>query len=314
MKVIDKLIEQWHGDMDCKTKVHEYVGISLAEYDDFMNGGQIPARLPRLSENFNEKIHGDPSNPGLVKPAKREVLEVTRDVVTFFEHGRISLEDHDFKTREAALKVCLPCCIFLSISPSLLGAGLIDDFAIHHPLSVWVPQLTVDKFHPSIAAEIPLIAEKTNSAIRAATEKTLQNFQDLLQVLPTPEDLIPSLPLGIYVEFFYRCSLDKMGAMLLNMGSTPGAGVDQVRYAFAEILASALTSQQTFSSLRFQLSLRTIFSLSWCGARLKRSRRISSRPALWRFSSQELHQRQKPGGTSCLVTEGNLPPLPSRTR
>ncbi len=245
MKVIDKLIEQWHGDMDCKTKVHEYVGISLAEYDDFMNGGQIPARLPRLSENFNEKIHGDPKSPGQAKPAKREVLKVARDVVTFFEHGKISLEEHDFKTREAALRVCLPCYIFLSISPALLGAGLIDDFSIHHPIAVWLPQLTSDRFHPSVANEVPLIAERTNAAIKATTEKALQNFQDLLQILPFPEDLIPSLPLGVYVQFSYRCSLDKMGAMLLNMGATPGHGVGEVRFAFAEILASALASQQT---------------------------------------------------------------------
>ncbi len=52
MKVIDKLVEKWYADMDCNQKIHDYLGLTLAEYDDFVNNGMIPDRLPELSAEY----------------------------------------------------------------------------------------------------------------------------------------------------------------------------------------------------------------------------------------------------------------------
>lgn len=83
MRIVDKLVEQWYADRDTKTPVHEYVGMTLAEYDDYVNKGAVPDRLPELAAEWrmpkkDPKLGamappGHPVQPGWVVPAKREV-------------------------------------------------------------------------------------------------------------------------------------------------------------------------------------------------------------------------------------------------
>ena len=83
MRVIDKLVEQWHNDKATKTQIHEYLGLTLAEYDEFVNTDRVPDRLPRLSAEFvmpkpDPRLGamappGHPMQPGWIVPAKREV-------------------------------------------------------------------------------------------------------------------------------------------------------------------------------------------------------------------------------------------------
>lgn len=168
----------------------------------------------------------------------------------FFEHGRVELLETDVKSREARIRVCLPCCLFLAVTPSLLGAGLVDGFRLRHPVAVWIPKLTGDRFHPAVLDEVPLAAEKANAVLKQAVEKVLENFQDLLQIMPFPDDLIPTLPLGVYVEFEYRCRLDDMAKMLVGVGSTVHHGMDEFRYAVATVLNTALQDAERWESRR----------------------------------------------------------------
>lgn len=62
MKIIDKLVEQWHQDFDCKVKAHDYIGITPDEYTAFKASGTVPDRLPELAKEWKS---------GPVTPAKR---------------------------------------------------------------------------------------------------------------------------------------------------------------------------------------------------------------------------------------------------
>lgn len=173
-----------------------------------------------------------------------------KEVSTFFEHGSVGLLERDFRSREAKLNLCMPCCLFLAASPSLLGHGLIDDFRIHHPLSVWIPRLSSDRFHPYVSEQVPFIADKSNVAVKQTAERTLQNFQDLIQFMPYPEDLIPTLPLGIYVDLTYRCNIDSMAKILIGVENTAHHGIAEFRFALAEVLTTVLHDIEKWESSR----------------------------------------------------------------
>ena len=177
-----------------------------------------------------------------------------KEVSEFFEHGRVELLDRDFKSREAQLRLVMPCCLFLSVTPSLLGAGLIDGFKLHHPIGVWIPELTKDRFHPLVVEQVPLMAEKSNVALRQTAGRTLQNFQDLMQYMPFPEDLVATLPLGVYVECLFRCRLDDLPKVLLGVGQTPHHGIAEFRFALAEVLTTALHDVERWEQNRKRLS------------------------------------------------------------
>lgn len=82
MRVIDKLIEQWHKDEWTTTSLHEYMGLTLEQYARFVEKNEVAD--PRLAAEYTEpKIHprfggakpppGHPVGPGWIVPAKREL-------------------------------------------------------------------------------------------------------------------------------------------------------------------------------------------------------------------------------------------------
>ena len=55
MRVIDKMVEQWYIDTDSDQKIHDYLGMTHAEYDDFVNNDLVPDRLSDLSKEYQEQ-------------------------------------------------------------------------------------------------------------------------------------------------------------------------------------------------------------------------------------------------------------------
>jgi len=178
----------------------------------------------------------------------------SKESATFFDHGKVEILDHEFRTREAQFRITVPCCLFLAATPQLLAHGLIDEFSVHHPVSIWIPSLTQDRFHPAIVEQIPLVAEKANAALRQTAERTAQNFEDLIQYMPFPDDLIPTLPLGVYIEFKYRCRVDDVAKILIGMQQTVHHGIAEFRYALAQVLHCALQDVDRWESGRRTLS------------------------------------------------------------
>ena len=71
MRIIDKLIAQWHEDKETTTKINEYIGLTLAEYDDFVNTDRVPDRLPQLAAEH--KTQPSPYGDMSAVPGRRKV-------------------------------------------------------------------------------------------------------------------------------------------------------------------------------------------------------------------------------------------------
>lgn len=56
MRKIDRLILEWTQNKDTKLKIHEYIGLTLSEYDDFVNNDQIPGHLSSLAVEVDTRL------------------------------------------------------------------------------------------------------------------------------------------------------------------------------------------------------------------------------------------------------------------
>jgi hypothetical protein len=159
----------------------------------------------------------------------------------FFNHGEVSVAGHDAKSRQAILIICMPCCLMQTLTPALLGAGSVDNYSILNPVAVWMPQLTDIQFHPQYVGTDERTSPRANRIISQKIQEVLSMFGTLTPVLKNPSDIVPMLPLGIYVQFRYRCRLDDLAPTLEEMGKTMVVGVPEFRYALAGALAKILT-------------------------------------------------------------------------
>src|SRR3990167_3478660 len=117
---------------------------------------------------------------------------------TFFEFGEVKLEEHDFITRQASIRICMPCCLFQAVTPSLLGAGLIDQFEIRYPIAVWIPQFSTDRLS-HFAENSDDVVSQLNSTLKTCVQEVIATFQKCAHVMLNPSDLIPIFHLGVYI-------------------------------------------------------------------------------------------------------------------
>jgi len=167
----------------------------------------------------------------------------------FFEYGEVSIQSHDPHQRMASLRVQMPCCLMQTVTPALLGAGLIDKYEVMAPFAAWIPELTEDRFKPEviqISSGIPSIA--TNQLAKTM-KSVLELFTQFFPILKDPSDVIPILPLGTYITFQYRCRVDAMVKVLDHLESIHVAGVAEFRFALATVLAFILTQEGSTEQL-----------------------------------------------------------------
>jgi len=161
------------------------------------------------------------------------------DFARFFEHGEVSFMERDFPRRQARLEVVLPCCLFQAITPSLLGAGFIDNLQIRQPVAVWMPQLTKSRLN-ALTMEVPDAAERMNKAVLERIDLILKTYEGLAHFVNDPTDIVPMLPLGTYIKFHFRCRIDDIMKVLEGVQNTPVAGVPEFQWALASVLHCVL--------------------------------------------------------------------------
>lgn len=162
-----------------------------------------------------------------------------QDETRFFEHGKVSFVARDFPSRTAALDITMPCCLFQTVVPQLLGAGFVDHPRIHGPIAVWMPQLTQERFNILIGGD-PGASTQVNVQVRAFLEQLLGIFDKLGAYLKDPADLVPMLPLGVYVDFRWRCKIDDILKVMEGIDRIRVAGVPEFQWALACVLQCVL--------------------------------------------------------------------------
>jgi len=157
---------------------------------------------------------------------------------TFFEHGFVKLVANDYLTRMVSIDVCMPCTLFQAITPQLLGTGYVDHFRIRSPIAVWIPKLTDERYKPSVRHQG--ISDRLHVALREEILKTCKLFEHISDYLEDPSDIIPILPLGVYVEFSFRCHIDQIIGMLEGINNIRVAGIPEFQWSLASVLKESL--------------------------------------------------------------------------
>lgn len=111
-----------------------------------------------------------------------------------------------------------------------------------HPLTAWVPVLSVNRFHDRILFDTPNISDKVAAIIQNKMTETLRLYSDLSSVLKNPEDVIHLLPMGIYVTFQFRSTSDDIATIIQKLESFRTPGILEFRYALSSVLAEFLIS------------------------------------------------------------------------
>jgi hypothetical protein len=115
-----------------------------------------------------------------------------------------------------------------------------DEFRIHNPLAVWMPPIRLDAFKDMVRTPHPDVAVQARMVVDRHVSRLLTTFQEVSQAMDDPEDLIPMLPIGTYVHVRYRSAMDDFAKALEKLASEATAGIPELRYAMAEVLAYSL--------------------------------------------------------------------------
>ncbi len=152
----------------------------------------------------------------------------------FFSHGEVNLLEEDSASGQAVLSVVLPACVMQAVTPLLLRAGMLEAYEVRRPLAAWIPTIEDAGF----SSPDPAVCSSINASILAASRASLEAFAAAEKSLRFPADAVPMLPLGTYVRFRLRCSVDALVPAVRDMGGA--AGVAELRFAFARVLSSLL--------------------------------------------------------------------------
>lgn len=153
----------------------------------------------------------------------------------FLKHGEVSVLEEDRDSGQLVLSVALPACVMQAITPHLLGAGSLDSYELRWPLAAWVPTVADAGFR----SRDPSVCSEVNARVARAAAEALRAFADAAPHLLFPGDVLPALPMGTYVRFRLRCSVDLLVPQVQRMGGE--AGVAELKFALAAELAAALS-------------------------------------------------------------------------
>jgi hypothetical protein len=159
-----------------------------------------------------------------------------RDETRFFEHGKVSIVWKDEDGAQVALMISIPCCLMQAVSPVLLGAGSIDLFEVMNPIAVWMPTLGPDRFKDG-----GVTAKRVNAELRESCLRVTAMFRDVGKGLVDQSDIIPMLPLGVYVTFRLRCWTVALEEAALKLRGMPVVGADELRCALEAARRELLT-------------------------------------------------------------------------
>lgn len=152
----------------------------------------------------------------------------------------MSVRCTDELTRQVVLDVCIPCYVMQTCLPVLLGLGLMDGLRVREPVTAWMLFPDADGYLSNIIEQVPDLPDQVRKTVEAKIKDTLDTYVQLTKVMEDPSFAMMMLPLGVYVEFQYRCGIDGIAPLLLGLAQIRVAGVGEFRFAMAESLAEIL--------------------------------------------------------------------------
>jgi hypothetical protein len=153
----------------------------------------------------------------------------------FLNEGEVKVLSVDKSNRQALLFFNVPLYLAQSALPALLYSGVIESFSLSNPISVFIPNFKDEDVVNK------LLTNKLNSKVSKSISDSISLYKQSLQVLKRPSDIISLLPVGVYVSFAYKCSID---AFISSMNDRwvieENSYEHEFKWAVSKIMASIL--------------------------------------------------------------------------
>jgi hypothetical protein len=129
--------------------------------------------------------------------------------------------------------------MFQTVTPHLLGSGTITDFVVPEPFMVWAPSITRSRLNKKADA-ISDAEVKINQAVQKHVISLCESVDALRELLLDQSDIIPMLPLGIYVRFTFNVRADDILKFIEGINAILVYGINEVQGSFAASLKYVL--------------------------------------------------------------------------
>lgn len=116
--------------------------------------------------------------------------------VKFFDQAEISAVKTDISSRSVIFSFHVPLFLTHASFPTLLSSGSIESFSLSNPISSFIPEIKDNS----------PVGKNLDARIRKNAQEALSLFIES----KSKHDLTPILPVGVYVDFLYKCQIDKL--------------------------------------------------------------------------------------------------------
>jgi hypothetical protein len=157
----------------------------------------------------------------------------------FLEYGAINLIGYDEQNVEFEIKI--PFCLFQIVQPTLIQYGILDKFSISQPIASWFPKLSLNQINPLLNNHIENMHEVISKMVENKVLETLHLFSELSAALIDPMNMLPMLPIGVYINVKYRCEIKNIFNILEETEKSANQiGIPDFRFALASVFADLL--------------------------------------------------------------------------
>lgn len=173
-----------------------------------------------------------------------------------YEYGSVELKASDIKSGLIDLHICSPFILLQGIQDVLYEQGRLHNISIRDPLAVWIPKLGIQRLKSEFI-DIPNLTDVIHNALRDEALKICNIYVHLQNYVRNPLDLIYLLPLGIYVNYEFQCSVDSIPKTLERLHNVDIAGIHELIWAMATILKDVLLDFERIRTIESIHALQT---------------------------------------------------------
>jgi hypothetical protein len=125
------------------------------------------------------------------------IKEKSKGIGRLFGSGKISVENYDKFNDKMILSVTIPLIILHGSIDTLLKNVTVIDYKIDESICAWIPRIDESRVRTEGRAAI---SNEVNLKVQDLVIQVLSLFKECSKYC-YPADLVPMLPLGIYVNF-----------------------------------------------------------------------------------------------------------------
>ncbi len=145
----------------------------------------------------------------------------------YFKKGYVKITSSDDTSQMVVIEMCIPCVIFQTISPVLFANGKVTSISIKDPISVWIPNLCMDRFKSGISND-EFIDKKINKVISEKVDDIGKLFAGVASLVVDKNDILPILPLGTYINVEFVSKYQDLKFVLHSVSNIKSSGVSEL--------------------------------------------------------------------------------------